>query len=319
LPRWMTSRQDDGTVLGFTRALVLAYVNPGRSAEVAYRVRQVIEDFNLIDFTIDRYEWDNILSNNFIKTNEAIVGTGNITANTESNIVTGNSTAFTTELAANAIIYVSNTAIGNVVSVTNDTTLVIDANSASNIANLSFTYSNIFQINNYVVATGNITTNTSSNIVTGLAANVVGTGTISGSIGTTLITGNSTSFTTEATVGKNVYVLGSSIGTIRSINSANSLNLLNSLTANLSNVNFEIEGVSTLFTSELHIGDAIVVNTNVVLGFVSAITSDTNLTMIANSTANANNIAYSHTFRDPYTTPSDGDKYLKYPQFGVLS
>ena len=319
LPRWMTSRQDDGTVLGFTRALVLAYVYPGRSAEVAYRVRQVIEDFNLIDFTIDRYEWDNILSNNFIKTNEAIVGTGNITANTESNIVTGNSTAFTTELAANAIIYVSNTAIGNVVSVTNDTTLVIDANSASNIANLSFTYSNIFQINNYVVATGNITANTSSNIVTGLAANVVGTGTISGSIGTTLITGNSTSFTTEATVGKNVYVLGSSIGTIRSINSANSLNLLNSLTANLSNVNFEIEGVSTLFTSELHIGDAIVVNTNVVLGFVSAITSDTNLTMIANSTANANNIAYSHTFRDPYTTPSDGDKYLKYPQFGVLS
>lgn len=319
LPRWMTSRQDDGTVLGFTRALVLAYVNPGRSAEVAYRVRQAIEDFNLIDFTIDRYEWDNILSNNFIKTNEAVVGTGNITANTESNIVTGNSTAFTTELAANAIIYVSNTALGNVVSVTNDTTLILDANSVSNIANLSFTYSNIFQINNYVVATGNITANTTSNIVTGLATNVVGTGTISGSIGTTLITGNSTSFTTEATVGKNVYVSGSSIGTIRSINSANSLSLLNSLTANLSNESFEIEGVSSLFTSELHIGDAIVVNTNIVLGFVSTITSDTNLTMTANSTANANNIAYSHTFRDPYTTPSDGDKYLKYPQFGVLS
>ena len=39
----------------------------------------------------------------------------------------------------------------------------------------------------------------------------------------------------------------------------------------------------------------------------------------AGSTANVNNLSYSHTYRDPYTTPSDGDKYLKYPQFGVLS
>lgn len=319
LPRWMTSRQPDGTVLGFTRALVLAYVNPGRSAEVAYRVRNAYQDFNLIDFTIDRYEWDSILSNNYIKSDEAIAGTGYLIANTQSNIVTGNSTIFSGELAANATLYVGGVVIGNVVTITDNTTLVMDANSYSNVSNLSFTYSNIFQINNYVAATGNITANTSSNIVTGIAANITGTGTISGNIGSTIITGNGTSFTTQATVGKNVYVSSSSIGIIRSINSSNSLSLINSLTANLSDVSFEIEGVSTLFTTELHIGDAVVVNTNVVLGYVSSITSDTNLTMTANSTANCTDISYTHTFRDPYTTPSDGDKYLKYPQVGVLS
>lgn len=318
LPRWMTSRQDDGTVLGFTRALVLAYVNPGRSAEVAYRVRQVIEDFNLIDFTIDRYEWDSILSNNFIKTNEAIVGTGNITANTESNIVTGNSTTFTSELAVNATVFVNNVAIGNIANISSATTLILDANSASNVANLSFTFSNIFQINNYVIATGNITANTTSNIVTGIAANITGTGTITGNTESTTVTGNSTSFTTEAIVGKNIYVSGNSIGIIRSIISANTLTVLNPLVSNISNASFEIEGVSTLFTSELHIGDAVVVNTNVILGYVSSITSDTNLTMTANSTANANNISYSHIFTDPYTTPTLGDKYLKFPQSGVL-
>jgi hypothetical protein len=319
LPRWMTSRQPDGTVLGFTRALVLCYTNPGRSAEVAYRVRNAYQDFNLIDFTIDRYEWDSILSNNYIKSDEAITGTGNITANNQSNIVTGDSTTFTSELAPNAIIYVSNTAIGNIVSITDNTTLILDSNSAGNIANLSFTYSNIFQINNYVAATGNVTANTSSNIVTGIAANITGTGTITGNTESTTITGTGTTFTTEATVGKNIYVSGNSIGTIRSILSANTLTVLNPLSSNISGSAFEIEGVSTLFTTELHIGDAVVVNTNVVLGYVSSITSDTNLTMTANSTANCTDISYTHTFRDPYTTPSDGDKYLKYPQVGVIS
>lgn len=319
LPRWMSSVQEDGTVLGFTRALVLAYVNPGTSAEVAYRVDKEIQNFNLIDFTIDRYEWDSILSNNFIKSNETITGIGNITANTQSNIVTGNSTSFTTELATYATIYISNVAIGNVLSITDNTTLILDSNSTSNIANLSFAYGNIFQINNYVTATGNITANTSSNVVTGIAGNISGTGTITGNVESTTITGNGTSFTSEATVGKNIYVSGNSIGVIRSIISANTLTLLNPILSNVSNVSFDIEGVSTLFTTELHVGDAVVVNTNVVLGYVSSITSDTSMNLTANSSANVNSLSYSHTFADPYTTPTSGDKYLKYPQVGVLS
>jgi hypothetical protein len=320
LPRWMTSRQDDGTVLGFTRALVLAYVNPGRSAEVAYRVSQVIEDFNLIDFTIDRYEWDNILSNNFIKTDELVSGTGNITANLVSPVVVGSGTLFETELAPNAQIYWSNILLGNVANISSNTTLTLAANSAVVVANSAFTFGNIFNSNSYIVATGNITANTSSNIVVGLQPNVTGAGTISGTSGGTSITGNSTSFTTEAKVGKNIYVAGNSIGTIRSITSSTSLSLLFPLTANLSAVNYEIEGVSTAFTSQLHIGDTLLVN-NSVLGTVNSISSDTELTLLANATANitGNGLGYSYTYTDPYTTPSTGDKYLKYPQFGVLS
>lgn len=319
LPRWMTSRQPDGTVLGFTRALVLCYTNPGRSAEVAYRIRNAYQDFNLIDFTIDRYEWDNVLSNNYIKSDEAIAGTGYLIANTQSNIVTGNSTIFSGELAANATLYVGGVIIGNVVTITDNTTLVMDANSYSNVSNISFTYSNIFLVNNYVTVTGNISANTTSNVVTGVLANVTGTGTITGNTASTTITGNATTFTAEAKVGKNIYVSGNSIGIIRSIISANVLTVFSPLASNISSASFEIEGTSTAFTSELHIGDAVVVNTNVVLGYVSSISSDTSMNLTANSTANVNNLSYSHTYRDPYTTPSLGDKYLKYPQVGVLS
>jgi hypothetical protein len=170
-----------------------------------------------------------------------------------------------------------------------------------------------------VIATGNISANTTSNVITGIVSNVSGTGTITGNTTSTTITGNTTTFTTEAKVGKNIYVAGNSIGVIRSIVSANVLTVFSPLAANISAVSFDIEGTSTAFTSDLHIGDAVVVNTNVILGYVSSITSDTSMNLTANSTANVNNLSYSHTYRDPYTTPTAGDKYLKYPQFGVLS
>lgn len=62
LPDWMTSRQTNGRVLGFTRALVLAYCEPGAAAAVAYRVRESEFDFNQLDFTVDRYNLDNVYS-----------------------------------------------------------------------------------------------------------------------------------------------------------------------------------------------------------------------------------------------------------------
>lgn len=59
LPLWMTSKQPDGLVLGFTRAWVIAYVKPGESGKVVYNIRQKFgEQLNLIDFKIDRYELD---------------------------------------------------------------------------------------------------------------------------------------------------------------------------------------------------------------------------------------------------------------------
>lgn len=243
LPRWMTSRQDDGTVLGFTRALVLCYTIPGLSDEISYRVNEAYSDFNLIDFTIDRYEWDSILTDNF-----------NTTTNTF--------------------------------------------------------------INSYTVGTGSITANTASNVVLGTAANISATGTISGLVGNAVITGNSTTFYSQLSVGANVYVGGNSVGTIYSIISETSMKLVFPLTANISGAAFTVSGQPTKFTTEVHVGDTI--TTNVVLGTVKTIISDTQLVLTANASANNSAHSYSYTTRDPYTTPMQGDKYLKFPQVGVL-
>jgi hypothetical protein len=59
LPLWMTTKQVNGRVLGFTPAWVIAYVKPGQSARVSYYVNQIFgPNLNLIDFKVDRYELD---------------------------------------------------------------------------------------------------------------------------------------------------------------------------------------------------------------------------------------------------------------------
>jgi len=63
LPLWMLSKQKDGRVLGFTPAWVIAYCNPGTSGQVAYNIRaQFGQQLNLVDFEVDRYELDRLLS-----------------------------------------------------------------------------------------------------------------------------------------------------------------------------------------------------------------------------------------------------------------
>lgn len=114
LPEWMTSRQADGRVLGFTRALVLCYTKPSKSAAIAYRVNQRINDLRLVNFTIDRYEWDSMLSANFNKTTETFdtapettfdrrmyVGcNGTISTVSGSSVVSGVNTVFQDQLFA---------------------------------------------------------------------------------------------------------------------------------------------------------------------------------------------------------------------------
>jgi hypothetical protein len=73
LPDWMTSRQVNGRQLGFVRAVVLAYLKPGESDLVAYRLRQRNFNFNSIDFTVDRYQLDNVYSTNYDLTANAFV------------------------------------------------------------------------------------------------------------------------------------------------------------------------------------------------------------------------------------------------------
>lgn len=63
LPLWMLSKQADGKVLGFTPAWVIAYCNPGASGQIAYNIRtQFGQQLNLVDFEVDRYELDRLLS-----------------------------------------------------------------------------------------------------------------------------------------------------------------------------------------------------------------------------------------------------------------
>lgn len=71
LPRWMLTPQLNGRVLGFTPAWVIAYVKPGHSGQIAYNIRtKFTSQFNLIDFQVDRYELDNLLSKNWDRENQ---------------------------------------------------------------------------------------------------------------------------------------------------------------------------------------------------------------------------------------------------------
>lgn len=75
LPLWMTSKQANGRVLGFTRAWVIAYTNPGQSARVAYNVRtQFGETLNRVDWTVDRYILDRELTKNWIPNEDSTDG-----------------------------------------------------------------------------------------------------------------------------------------------------------------------------------------------------------------------------------------------------
>jgi hypothetical protein len=62
----MTSTQSTGDVLGFTPAWVIAYAKPGRGQQIAYYIGQdFARQLNVIDYEVDRYELDRLLSHNW--------------------------------------------------------------------------------------------------------------------------------------------------------------------------------------------------------------------------------------------------------------
>ena len=66
LPRWMLSKQANGKVLGFVPAWVICYCKPGRSGQVAYNIAEQFSDqLNRVDFEVDRYELDRLLTHNW--------------------------------------------------------------------------------------------------------------------------------------------------------------------------------------------------------------------------------------------------------------
>jgi hypothetical protein len=66
LPLWMTSKQPNGRILGFTPAWVICYVQPGRAQQIAYYISTLFsKQLNLVDFKVDRYVLDAELSRNW--------------------------------------------------------------------------------------------------------------------------------------------------------------------------------------------------------------------------------------------------------------
>lgn len=67
LPKWMTSVQDDGSVLGLIDAIPIAYVLPGTANIAVQNLRKTIDidsvkNFTPLNFEFDRYHIDNYLS-----------------------------------------------------------------------------------------------------------------------------------------------------------------------------------------------------------------------------------------------------------------
>jgi len=66
LPLWMTSKQTNGRVLGFTPAWVMCYVKPGRARQIAYYIAtQFGTQLNRVDFDVDRYILNAEMSRNW--------------------------------------------------------------------------------------------------------------------------------------------------------------------------------------------------------------------------------------------------------------
>ena len=70
LPEWMKSKQEDGRVLGFTPAWVIAYAKPGKSDQLRYYIEEkYTKKLNSVDFETDRYTIDRSNVQNWDTTN----------------------------------------------------------------------------------------------------------------------------------------------------------------------------------------------------------------------------------------------------------
>jgi len=80
LPPWMTSNQPDLTSvnkfqppLGYTKAVVLAYTQPGASKSIAYRLKNALINFNNIEFSVNSYQLDDYYSTYFDPTTQKYI------------------------------------------------------------------------------------------------------------------------------------------------------------------------------------------------------------------------------------------------------
>lgn len=151
LPSWMTSRQSNGRVLGLVKAVVLAYVLPGASSLVAFRLREANVNFNEIQFIADRYQITagnvqnyDVTLNKFVESESTVFDlsgesgiSGLCSCTPNSTTVTGVGTRFKSEVTKGDRLYTqsSNTLVGWVRSVVSDSELHLEI--ATSVAALS--------------------------------------------------------------------------------------------------------------------------------------------------------------------------------------
>jgi hypothetical protein len=234
LPRWMSSKQVDGSVPGFRRVMVLAYLKPGRGAEVLFRLRDIKSQLVNATFSYSGYNLDNYLSSRWLATSSFpsssfISANGNITANTLSNVVTG----------VNKITPLTGTGTVRGVNISNDPTqslfVLALVGTGTNFANRVHPGDTLTWSDGTTVTTIGVIKSVRSNTLVTFEENpntsLAGVGNLSCI--------ESTNFINEVTVGDVIRANNTVIGTVANIVSANSLILTTNAQANITNFEFE--------------------------------------------------------------------------------
>lgn len=83
LPAWMLSKQENGLIPGLINAAVICYVNPGEGEKLAFNINRYVRSrgnfLRSLDFTLDRYVWDNNLSQYYDQTKMKFIGSNETT------------------------------------------------------------------------------------------------------------------------------------------------------------------------------------------------------------------------------------------------
>jgi hypothetical protein len=292
LPDWMTSPQEDGRVIGFVPAVVLAYTKPGYANTVKFRLERLGFDFNNIDFTADRYQLDNSLSSYY---------------DTERNKFTSSSeTTFDYVPRSGAVVATVNYATDRTFHSINNRAVdyIVDTGGIDGTVNFRDGDTLIFAqqedyIGNTVPRDGWIITSDSFNQ------------TPFDSIGLesyTIIPGYLEKLTGFSAVNQRAGVW-----TIR-INSSNLVTL--EFTQEIFVSEQVLIGNGTAYNSSILVYDPLIKPSESVPSYTNQTLN--NRTSTQRTTFDGNGTKFIN-YRDIYAAPESGDKYLKFPQIGVFN
>lgn len=292
LPDWMTSPQANGRVLGFVPSVILAYTKPDKSNVIKHRLEQSGFDFNSISFTADRYQLDNVLSTHFDtgvnKFRSSSETTFDYVPRAGSTVATVNYAADTTFESINNrhIDYIVNV-VGGIDGATNfeDGDTMIFAQQENYLGNTAPYDGWIINNDSWARAGFDSIGLDLYEVIPGFLAKQVGFSTVNQRAGvwTIRITNSivTLEFTQEIIVGQRVRV-----------------------------------GNGVTHSSSILVYDP-VVKTGFSVPAYTSLTASTN-TSTQRTIFDGNGTKFIN-YRDIYTSPETGDKYLKFPQIGVFN